>query len=191
MLMKRKKKEKKANEIKIRPATLEDAGEISQIIQGNFRGHYYKHYSSDELTLYLCANTPQKIEYEINNKTARMFVADYHGEIGGVVLLNFDETRGREGGWRIRRMHTHPDFAGLSLSDRLLDQAYFHAMQDGHNTLYAEPTPEVEPFFRSKGWTGYLVNKLSTTHQEDGTLFTTHIKKMIAEKDLKEMWYFG
>jgi len=171
--------------INLRNAELGDAQQISEMIQGNFLGRYYEHLTPAERKLYVSANSEKNISGKIVDETSKMFVAENTASLCGVLLLNFDNTRGANGGWRIRRLHTHPDYARLGLADRLLDMAYMQTIRGGHTKLYAEPTAEVERFFRERGWQGYLTKKLSSMTLDDGTIYTTTIKKMIARKNLR------
>jgi GNAT superfamily N-acetyltransferase len=170
--------------------TVETANAISGIIVGNFETDpMYTDYDPTVLQSYVDSNSPDRTLEALVNPDTQCFVGEVRDSIVGAVVLGYYPSgypnQESDGAWRIRRLHLGSAFRGQGYASRLLSAAEVFVGDQGHDTIYAEPTPEASGLLRRHGWNvGEPVIKEVTFRKADGTPTKVLVPRYIAHKPL-------
>ncbi len=176
-----------STKIKIEIASNDDASQISNLIQANFRNDpLYKNYEKDVLDSYIETNSTPKILKYINDINSRVFIIKKNGLVIGAVVLRLYPMLDANGHWRIRRLHVHPEYRNLHIAVKLLKYSENFVREEGHNIIYAEATPEVQNFLTKNGWQGELISKEVSYHNDNMQSKSVLVSRFQANKILDQ-----
>jgi ribosomal protein S18 acetylase RimI-like enzyme len=148
-------------EIKIRPASVDDAKLLTDLAYTTFWDAFAHHPKNapDDLAHYMRqAFTIEQITEELADPKSQFLIAEIDGEPAGYAKLIFDTTEPEviaEWPVELSRLYSHQKFLGQGVGQALMDACFDRAKETGRDVMWLgvwEYNPRAQRFYEKNGF---------------------------------------
>ena len=149
------------SEISIRPATIDDAKELTDLAYTTFWDAFAHHPKNalDDLNHYMRqAFSLEQISAELEDDQSIFLIAEIDGEPAGYAKIIIDAIEEGITAMRpieLNRLYSHQQFLGKGIGQALMDACFDRAREDGHDVMWLgvwEFNPRAQRFYEKNGF---------------------------------------
>jgi len=148
-------------DIKIRPATIEDAKALTDLAYTTFWDAFAHHPKNapDDLNHYMRqAFNLEQISAELEDDKSIFLIAEIDGEPAGyakIIIGSTEDGITAERPVELNRLYSHQQFLGKGIGQALMDACFERARQHGHDVMWLgvwEFNPRAQRFYEKNGF---------------------------------------
>lgn len=148
-------------DIKIRPATLDDAKALTDLAYTTFWDAFAHHPKNapDDLNHYMRqAFSLEQTTKELGEENSVFLIAELDGEPAGyakIITHNTEEGITAERPIELNRLYSHQQFLGKGIGQALMDACFERARNHGHDVMWLgvwEYNPRAQRFYEKNGF---------------------------------------